>query len=688
MKNYYKNGNSNLQNNSQNSTPEIGVLEWFHLNDFEHVKSAVSSLQELGVKHLRTGISWADYFTKDGEKWYNWLIPYLSAHFTLLPCFLYTPPSIAIAEKASAPPKNPKDFADFLDTILKKFGHHFHYVELWNEPNNQSEYDYMLDESWDNYVKMIRMASYWSKQLGKKTVLGGMSPIDPIWLKHIADKGALEYIDVVGIHGFPDVFDSHWTGWEKNISELKKILKERHLSEEIWITETGYSTWRYDEKKQLEKFLNLLKVPVNRVYWYSLNDLSGKISTIDGFHSDEREYHFGLITEKGQSKLLCRLWADGGINNIRQKAWMASSQKPVQNREKDRILITGGAGFIGTNLANRLLEKGHEVTVYDNLSRPGVEKNLEWLKSRHTNLKIAVADVRDYMALETEVREASHIFHLAAQVAVTTSLKFPVFDFEINLKGTINLLEAIRKSENKPSLVFTSTNKVYGNLNDIKIKKNFSRYYLEDAKLEKKGIAESRNLDFHSPYGSSKGAADQYILDYARSFGLKNVVFRMSCIYGPHQFGTEDQGWVAHFILKALRNEKITLYGDGMQVRDILYVEDLINAFELAWNNVDQLKGEVFNMGGGPGNVISLLELIEMLETFQDKKIKVSFQDWRKGDQKYYVSDFGKFNDFTGWSPQVSYKEGVEKLYNWLRKNELKHNEFPVEIRKSQPILK
>ena len=669
MDNVFKNTNGSDINHTHKPAPEIGILEWFHLNDFEHVENAVSELKKMGVTHLRTAFSWADYFTPDGEDWYQWLIPYLSKHLTLLPCFLYTPPSIARAEKSSAPPKNPKDYADFIDVVLKKYGKHFEYIELWNEPNNRSEYDYMLDESWEIFIKMIRMASYWARHLGKKTVLGGMSPVDPNWLKYIADKGALEFIDVVGIHGFPDVFDSHWRGWDSAVGEIKSILNQRKLTQEIWITETGYSTWRHDERVQVEKFLDVLDVPVSRVYWYALRDLPRERATVDGFHMDDREYHFGLMDEKNRKKLLFNLWANGGIKNIRKNAWMAGGRNSAKKKNKKNILITGGAGFIGTNLANRLLENGHEVTVFDNLSRPGVEKNLEWLMTHHDNLNVIIADVRDYVKLEEAVNEASHIFHLAAQVAVTTSITEPVFDFEVNLKGTLNLLEAIRTSNHLPSLIFTSTNKVYGDLNDIGIKKNTTRYYPVDSSLEKSGINEERSLDFHSPYGSSKGAADQYILDYARTYGLKNIVFRMSCIYGPHQFGTEDQGWVAHFILKALKNEQIILYGDGMQVRDILYVEDLINAFELAWENIDQLKGKVFNIGGGPGNVVSLLELVKRLESYQTEKIKVTFKDWRKGDQKYYVSDYSRFGDATGWSPDVSFIKGVEKLYNWLLKN-------------------
>jgi len=657
---------------SPGNYPVIGILEWFHLNDYDHVKLAVAEMIRLGVTHLRTGVSWADYHTEDGQIWYDWLIPHLSEHFNILPCFLYTPPSIGLTEKTSSPPRDPQSFADFLDLFINRYGEHFEYVELWNEPNNISEYDYRLDISWDIFATMISKASYWVKQLGKKTVLGGMSPIDPNWLKMMAEKNALKFIDVVGIHGFPDVFDFHWKGWEENITVIRDILKAFGLDTRIWITETGYSTWRYDERKQLENFLDIVHAPVERVYWYSLTDIPLHTATIDGLYSDEREYHFGMIREDGSQKLLYRLWLAGGTENIVKNKWIAYPMSQPVKRETDRVLITGGAGFIGTNVAHRLLNEGFRVTLFDNLSRSGVENNLQWLKEQHSeNLDVIIADTRDKYTVEKIVNQVSHVFHFAAQVAVTSSLVNPVYDYRVNVDGTLNILEAIRRSANQPSLIFTSTNKVYGNLEDVRIIKDSTRYFPEDEMLRKHGIDELRRLDFHSPYGSSKGAADQYILDYVRSFGLRNVVFRMSCIYGPHQFGTEDQGWVAHFILKALKKERITLYGDGMQVRDILFIDDLVNAFMLAWKNMDRLKGEAFNIGGGPGNAISLLELISQLKEMEGSAVPVSLDGWRKGDQKYYVSNTSKFQQATGWKPEISSRKGIEILHNWLKQSAL-----------------
>lgn len=333
-------------------------------------------------------------------------------------------------------------------------------------------------------------------------------------------------------------------------------------------------------------------------------------------------------------------------------------------------MITGGAGFVGVNLADRLLTEGKPVMVFDNLSRAGVHKNLQWLQQKHgDNLKVMIADVRDKEAVTTAVEGASQVFHFAAQVAVTTSLTDPYLDFEVNALGTLNVLEAIRNSRHQPPVVFTSTNKVYGDLEDVGLVMNDSRYYPDNVQVKKNGINEERCLSFHSPYGCTKGVADQYMLDYARTFGLKTVVFRMSCIYGPHQFGTEDQGWVAHFLIQALKGKPINIYGDGKQVRDILFVEDLVNAFVLAQENMDQISGNAFNMGGGAQNTISLLELLGMIGEISGSKPEALFDEWRPSDQRYYVSNFAKFGKATGWAPQNGTMEGVTKLYRWLEEN-------------------
>jgi CDP-paratose 2-epimerase len=331
------------------------------------------------------------------------------------------------------------------------------------------------------------------------------------------------------------------------------------------------------------------------------------------------------------------------------------------------VLITGGAGFIGSNLAHRLLGAGRRVRILDNVSRPGVEQNLRWLRELHgQHLDVIVGDVRDASAVARAVTGVGQVFHFAAQVAVTTSLQRPQEDFSINAQGTLNVLEAIRSRPAPPPIVMTSTNKVYGALEDLALVAQGQRYLPQHSALRARGVAENRPLDFHSPYGCSKGAAEQYVLDYARSYGLTTSVFRMSCIYGPRQFGTEDQGWVAHFILRALRGEPITLYGDGMQVRDILFVDDLVDAFLLAEQHAPRLSGRAFNMGGGPANAISLLDLLDCIESLRGERPELAFDEWRTGDQRYYVSDTRAFEKATGWQRRISAQEGITRLYSWL----------------------
>ncbi len=341
----------------------------------------------------------------------------------------------------------------------------------------------------------------------------------------------------------------------------------------------------------------------------------------------------------------------------------------TQTRRHERpTLITGGCGFVGTNLAHRLLCAGRRVLILDDLSRRGVEDNLRWLRQAHPDsLRVETEDIRDEKAVRAAVREAGAVFHFAAQVAVTTSLTEPLRDFEINARGTLNVLEALRQSASPAPLIFTSTNKVYGALDDLDVHRRGERYEPGQEKIRAHGINEARALDFHSPYGCSKGAADQYVLDWARTFGLPALVFRMSCIYGPHQKGNEDQGWVAHFLLRALDGEPITLYGDGRQVRDLLFVEDLVDALLLAEPKAGELAGRAFNIGGGARNTFSLLELLAYIGELRGQQPEVRFDDWRPGDQKYYVSDARAFEQATGWSAKTNVHQGVKLLLEWLQ---------------------
>lgn len=333
------------------------------------------------------------------------------------------------------------------------------------------------------------------------------------------------------------------------------------------------------------------------------------------------------------------------------------------------VLIFGGAGFVGSNLAYHLLcRTDSNVHIFDNLSRAGVHRNLEWLKelSRHGRLRVTIADVRDAALVERAVAQATEIYHFAAQVAVTTSIADPRHDFEVNLAGTFNILDAARRCGNNPFVLFTSTNKVYGDLGLGAPELCDGRYSYPGHN----GVKESQPLDFHSPYGCSKGAADQYVHDFGRIYGLPTVVFRMSCIAGPRQFGTEDQGWVAHMLYSALQGKPVVIYGDGRQVRDVLCVHDLIRAFEAVRRNLPVTAGQIYNVGGGPANSVSLLELIEKIEQLTGHRLKYAFQSRRPGDQLVYLTDYRKLSGHTGWKPETGLKKTLELLREfWLQNN-------------------
>ena len=331
-------------------------------------------------------------------------------------------------------------------------------------------------------------------------------------------------------------------------------------------------------------------------------------------------------------------------------------------------LITGGAGFVGCNLAHALLSRGEPVTILDNLSRSLTPLNLEWLKQQSgARLRFVHGDIRDAGAMRTAIQGHDVVHHLAGQVAVTTSVKDPRADFEINILGTLNVLEAARLSARPPVVLFASTNKVYGNMETAAIDEQANRYSYRNLP---QGIAETQPLDFHSPYGCSKGAADQYVRDYARIYGLRTVVFRQSCIYGPRQFGVEDQGWAAHFVIAALLDRPLTIYGNGKQVRDMLYIDDLIRVYLAALDNIDQASGQIYNIGGGMQNTLSIWsEFRPILENLIGRTIRFDQSDWRPGDQLIYVSDIRKAARELRWQPQVAVRDGIVRLVDWVREN-------------------
>jgi CDP-paratose 2-epimerase len=648
----------------------LGLVEVFRPGEYERVEAMLADLPALGIERLRTFVSWADHHVEGVEAWYDWLLPRLASAAELLPCVTYTPPSLGIEARSSSPPREAKWYADFLDCFVDRHGRHFEWVELWNEPNNLNDWDWLLDADWSRFGEMIGAAAYWMHERGKKTVLGGMCPLDANWLRLMAGRGVLDHIDAVGVHGFPGTWSSRWPGWDAVLDKAEAALQASGLTPALWITEVGHSTWNHREAEQVRTLQAATRSRAERVYWYAYQDLDPDVESQEGFHFDERHYHLGLRTWNGAPKLAHRALASAAEGSAAEG--LADLERlleaPAVRSARPRAVLIGGAGFVGINLADRLAQLRNGILVYDSLARPGVEENLDWLRRRHgSRIDVAIADVRDFYTLRDAVRRAESVHHFAAQVAVTTSLDDPAQDFEVNARGTLNLLEALRAQPSPPPLLFTSTNKVYGEVCTLAdLEETPTRYLLRpSAGAQRPGFGEDQPLEFCSPYGCSKGVADQYVLDYARIFGLPAVVFRMSCIYGPHQFGNEEQGWVAHFLLSALRGQPITIYGNGKQVRDVLFVDDLVNAFLLAGQNMPALCGRAFNIGGGADNTLSLLELVRHIEQTWRVSIDLSFAPARPGDQPYYVSDCGRFETATGWRAEVHPEVGLMRLAQW-----------------------
>ncbi len=333
-----------------------------------------------------------------------------------------------------------------------------------------------------------------------------------------------------------------------------------------------------------------------------------------------------------------------------------------------RVLVVGGAGFIGCHTVRRLLADKHHVLVFDNLSRPGAERNLEWLKQfgHYEFVKGDIRNIAEVDRLFQNYRSIQMVIHLAGQVAMTKSIESPRHDFESNVVGSFNLLEAIRYRGDDPVVIYSSTNKVYGGMESTGVVEQEKRYAYRDLP---RGADESVPLDFHSPYGCSKGAADQYFRDYARIFGLRTVVMRQSCIYGTQQFGIEDQGWVAWFTIACVLNKPLTLYGNGKQVRDLLYVDDLVEAYLACARNIDHTAGQVYNVGGGMENSASLLELVDLLGRLLGRKIDYKWGEKRAGDQPVFIADTTRLHNDTGWKPRIGLEEGVGRLVKWVGEN-------------------
>ena len=650
---------------------QYGFVEWFRPGDAERVERVLPALEASGASWLRTHLSWAEYHAPGGAEWYDWLIPRLARKVELMPCLHYTPPSLSRTGRTTGAPETLKDFADFTDLVLTRHGRHFEHVEFWNEPNNLLDWDWRADPNWDLFCEMVGMAAHWTRERGWKPVLGGPSPFDPAWLDLMGQRGILGLMHAVGFHGFPGTWDSEdasWAGWEGHLQEMRAVIARYNPDAEAWITEAGYSTWRKDEAEQARRFLEALDAPAERLYWYGWQDLPADVAVQEGLWFDPRHYHLGAVDAGGRPKLLARLLTSGGLDGLRQVARLAA---PATSKSTRPVLVTGGAGFVGSNLAEDFLSEGREVIVYDNLSRPGVEENLAWLADRFgTRVHAMAADLRDAQALGDAVRDADCIVHLAAQTAVTTSLAAPAEDFEVNARGTLNLLEAVRGAGRTIPLVFASTNKVYGDLAALADD-------LADGTSEvaRRGVDETQPLEFRTPYGCSKGVADQYVLDYAQSFGLPAAVLRMSCIYGQRQFGTEDQGWVAHFLLRALRGETIRIYGDGHQVRDVCDVSDAVAAYRLVLGRIGALSGRAFNLGGGLRNAVSLRRVLSEIATLTGETPSVEYHPVRAGDQPWFVADTTALNEATGWTARTGWQAGLRSLADWLAENRLPETE-------------
>lgn len=695
---------------------KLGLVEWFRPGEYSRVEAVVEDLHELGVRHFRTAFSWTDWQQKDGREWFDWLFPRLGAEFELLPSLCLTPPTGSRAGvDATAFLCDAKTFASFVNTINTHYGDHFQWVELGNPLDDRTTWDWRMESSWKDFSRLMGNAVQQARRHGKKPVLSGVVPADLDWLDILCSNGALEHIEALGITGFPGTWDFAWQRWPAAVNNVRSLLAKHNLSPQLWITATGYSTWRHDSPAQAKKLVDVLGAPVERVYWESLHDQARSEAKPEDLASknlggDKRRYYLGLKSAEGRPKFAYRIWKERGFAGLAEltnsffdqevaPSTLRSTPDNRQFREKSGlsvlpprgenkpVLITGGAGFIGTNLARHLARLGKEVIILDTLDRSGVERNLESLLGVHGDrIRVALADVRDYPTVRKLVHAAGQIYHFAAQVAVTTSIETPREDFDVNLTGTLNILESMREMRDPPPLLFTSTNKVYGALDDIALQRIDGRYQ-PIANFFSHGVSEQQALDFHSPYGCSKGAADQYVLDYARSYDLPTAVFRMSCVYGPHQFGTEDQGWVAHFLIRALKGEALTLYGDGHQVRDLLFVEDLVDAMVTAQKKMPQLAGRAFNMGGGVDNSTSLLELLARIERLTGRHCQYYLSDWRLGDQRYYVSDTRLFQQLTGWKPATHIDTGLRRLNEWLSDNLFDQSRQPFTVSTGEGAL-
>ncbi len=418
------------------AVPTLGILEWFRPGEEQRVERAIEALDRIGITHLRTGVSWAEWMTPGGRDWYKWLMPTLTQRLDVLPCFSYTPPGLSEPPGTNVPPRDLKDYGAFVCYFIELLGEHFEWVELWNEPDNHREWNASFDADYARFAEMVGMAGEWSRKLGKKTLLGGLANADPNFLSLMHDHGTLEHMDAVGVHGFPFSFEFYWEGWPARVQKLRERLDWcGYKQTPVWITECGYSTWRRDPLPQVTTFADALSAPAERVYWYALDDLDPDLPTVDGFHSDEREYHFGLRTADGRDKLLGHLLATGTADEAVRLGRRLVAQTAT---DVGYHLITGGCGTRATAIVERLIAAGERVVLYDNLSGDTSAAMADrWLDTAH----VMVADTLDEHRLREAVGNAVAVTH----AAFVTDPTRPLHEFDTNARGTLNVLDAIAR---------------------------------------------------------------------------------------------------------------------------------------------------------------------------------------------------------------------------------------------------
>ncbi|ODS86664.1 MAG: hypothetical protein ABS46_00780 [Cytophagaceae bacterium SCN 52-12] len=632
----------------------LGLLEWFHIGEYERVEATLPELRRLPFKRLRTGISWADYHSAEGRAWFDWLIPKLAGEMELLPCFLYTPPSMGIVPKTSSPPKQPKAYADFLDVAVSRYGQYFEYAELWNEPNNLSEYDFTLDRDWRLFCEMIGAAAFWMKRRKKSTVLGGMAPIDPNWLRLMFARGIMDYIDVVGVHHFPGVFETRWDGWPAILEKIGSVIEEHGGTQRIWITETGYPTVHYREYEQLLRFAECSEAPVERVYWYGLKDLDEKYPTVDGFHLDDREYAFGMLTADGRSKLLHRQLVHEPLHVWKRRFRKWGYHLPGESATP-YILLIGGAGFAGAHLAASFLKENRPVEIFGIPEDPAAICNLEALHKRFGRLlRISIAGIRNRHQLDAAVSRASFVYYMPS--CEDTGREDRASG---DLHGALSLLELISARRPVLPVVYVSSYHVYGSLGDIVLWENDTSF--EPIRACDMSISESLPLQTASVRMATLRSVENYFLAYAAGCGMQAVVLRTGELYGRHFCGALPDSTLTRILsgCAAQRNKAANL----KDTRDWLAIEDLTQGLRVVRDCMPGLTGDVYNIGGGINNRSSYLEIAAFTGSNQ-RSVPESEADARTSETpRYFVSDIARLNRKTGWTPSIPVAEGIKNVY-------------------------